>query len=296
MQNHNITLAVDELEIDMNLEEAKENIGKEVVYFGNDKNLLDDVFKGKKLIISEPTRSREQNVLIEYDDLYFWVINPLHIKLKEQPMQNYKIKVTPETSEEVQRLFFELGYRWTNGHKEVHATNEITFIFVDEDGMFFSEYHKFMAIEYFQEITIPQLRDMVVLKRNDVGDATHIGRSGSQYYRGYMDYLWNGVHWLVTVVNDDAVTPIKKESEMKVKELNKFVNLKSTEMTWQDALRAVADGKDVEVKNISWFDINDLKLGQIKKGKAFRIKPQTIYIDGGDYTKEELLKIVGEMG
>ena len=29
-------------------------------------------------------------------------------------MQNYKIKVTPETSEEVQKLFFALGYQWRN--------------------------------------------------------------------------------------------------------------------------------------------------------------------------------------
>ena len=32
----------------MNLEEAIANIGKEVTYIGNDKELIDDVFKDKK--------------------------------------------------------------------------------------------------------------------------------------------------------------------------------------------------------------------------------------------------------
>ena len=66
----------------MNLEEAIANIGKDVVL---DRN--------------EIRKEVEQ-------------------QLKEQPMQNYKIKVTPETSEEVQRLFFELGYERMVGGKQ----------------------------------------------------------------------------------------------------------------------------------------------------------------------------------
>ncbi len=70
----------------MNLEEAIANIGKEVTYIGNDKELIDDVFKDKKLIIYELTKRMATNVLIEYDELCFWNIDPRHLKLKEQPM------------------------------------------------------------------------------------------------------------------------------------------------------------------------------------------------------------------
>ena len=83
---------------------------------------------------------------------------------------------------------------------------------------------------------------------------------------------------------------IKLKEQPRVKELNKFVHLKSTEMTWQDALRAVADGKDVEAEGFynikEWLELN------IGTAKGFRLKPKTIHIDGGDYTKEELLDII----
>lgn len=65
------------------------------------------------------------------------------------------------------------------------------------------------------------------------------------------------------------------------------------DMTWKDALRAVADGKDVEAEGFDsikeWLELN------IGTAKGLRLKPQTTHIEGGDYTKEELLKIAGEM-
>lgn len=66
------------------------------------------------------------------------------------------------------------------------------------------------------------------------------------------------------------------------------------EMTWQDALDAFKEGKEVEVKNISWFNIKDLKLENVKRGTAFRVVPKRIILNG-EYTKEELLQKIGEM-
>lgn len=259
----------------MNLEEAKANIGKEVIYIGDDRELINDVLKGKKLIISYPTKNTKTSVLIEYDDLCFWNVDPQYLKLKEQPMKNYKIKVTPETSEEVQRLFFELNYAWSGGNKTTKY----------KDSLYIHTIDKIITVTNCEEtysdlnateITIPQLRDFVVLKRNDMGDATHEHiESGNKYYRGFKDYVFDGVEWVLTDITfPNSLKPINRG------------------MTWQDALRAVADGKDVErFKNGEWQNINDAF-----KYSRYRLKPKTIYIDGGDYTKEELLEIAGEMG
>lgn len=297
--NSVFTVGVEGLELSeqgMNLEEAKANIGKEVIYIGNDQEVI-SAFNGKKLIISYPTKNTKTSVLIEYDELCFWNVDPQDLKLKDKPMQNYKIKVTPETSEEVQELFFELGYSWVNGN-EVYRYPNMKFIYVEDGLIFYRTTHEDVDFEY-QEITLPQLRDLVVLKRNDVGDATHVQKNyeSNKYYVGDSVYNFDGI-WVKTIINKvdilGCLKPIiNNNSEMKVKELNKFVHLKSKEMNFRDALIAINNGEEVEfLRDGDWFSFVECAFENYK----FRIKPKTIHIDGGDYTKEELLKIVGEMG
>lgn len=74
-------------------------------------------------------------------------------------------------------------------------------------------------------------------------------------------------------------------------------DLVKPQMTWQDALRAVADGKEVEVDSISdgWLDVTTCCIELLQELESFRIKPPTIFLNGGNYTKEQLLKIAGEM-
>lgn len=279
----------------MDLEEAKLNIGKEVIYIGNDKKLIDDVFNGKKLIIAEPTKRMATNVLIEYDELCFWNIDPQHLKLKEQPMQNYKIQVTPETSEEVQKLFFGLGCEWSFSGKDILEYNKnLPHIFL-LDGCLYNYTSKEKRDE-LEEITLPQLRDMVVLKKNDVGDATHEDNHGMLWFIGCFHYLWDleSKRWIKTKPINLRFKEIKKIENISVEVVAVDVECQE-EMTWEDALRAVADGKEVVFNN--GFVSSDMS--SYLKGHflncSFSLKPQTIYIDGGDYTKEELLKIVGEM-
>lgn len=205
-------------------------------------------------------------------------------------MQNYKIEVADEAeSKEVQELLFALGCYWYNLGKEVNYLKN-KFLFVNgikqisrhnDDDIFFQSDN--------QEITLPQLHDLVVLHRNDVNDATHevIGNNdplfmtsdGELYYFHVTLEKWQKHGSTATdVILSDYARPIKEQPQM----------------TWQDALRAVADGKGVEVKNISWFNAENLKLEQIKQGKEFRIAPQRKTLNG-NFTKEELLKIAGEM-
>lgn len=274
----------------MNLEEAKANIGKEVVLDESTKP-----YKNGTLILLISSNDFIKGILLDVDhystakvdtlDGFHLFINIEHLKLKEQPMQNYKIKVTPETSAEVQELFFELGCKWYSGTREVKHQGQ-SFLFVNDRYQIEHDNDlECFELDEGEEINLPQLRDIVVLKRNYVGDATHIQKNdkSNKYYVGDSVYNFNGV-WVKTTISKSDISGCLKS-----------ISNKDKEMTWEDALDAVKDGKAVEVKNISWFDINDLNLGQIKKGKAFRIKPQTIHIDSGDYTKEDLLKIAGEM-
>lgn len=109
----------------------------------------------------------------------------------------YKIKVTPETSAEVQELFFELGYRWStqdNASQEPKYTDSREYIFAYQEDMRLTA--PYLDLRRFesranQEITLPQLRDMVVLNRNSVGDATHEDNYGMLWFIGCSHYLWN---------------------------------------------------------------------------------------------------------
>ena len=92
-------------------------------------------------------------------------------------MENYKVKVGSEAeSKEVQGLFFELGGGWGNGRAVVENTeSECLFltnsVCITHTPLVDNYFYKHEA----KELTISQLKDMVVLKRNDVGDATHGG-------------------------------------------------------------------------------------------------------------------------
>ena len=94
-------------------------------------------------------------------------------------MKDLKIRVANKAeSKEAQELFFELGYYWAyrNIGKKFHYEDGDVFIFAGSDrilGSGITENTDFFNNHRSKEITVQELRDMVVLKRNDVGDATH---------------------------------------------------------------------------------------------------------------------------
>lgn len=113
-------------------------------------------------------------------------------------MDNYKIKVKDEAeSKEAQELFFELGFqhRWDGAVlKESWSTARLIYA---ENGILWAgncsdDFHECE----FQELTLPQLRDLVVLKRNDVKDATHEDQYGDKWlylderHYVYLNYQW----------------------------------------------------------------------------------------------------------
>lgn len=127
-------------------------------------------------------------------------------------MENLKVKVSSEAeSKEAQGLFFELGYDWfKKGYVEV-KTPETIMAFENgalTTGIRGSINHK--------EITIPELRDLVVLKRNNVGDATHTDGHYSFYVGKDKNYFFSSCDkaWRGTWKNVDILKPIG-EKEMK---------------------------------------------------------------------------------
>ncbi len=76
-------------------------------------------------------------------------------------MDNYKIKVKDEAeSKEAQELFFELGYIVVN-----HVDNEKGFIVVSKEAGSPFNFGYWCSVD--KELTLPQLRDLVVLNGKD---------------------------------------------------------------------------------------------------------------------------------
>ncbi|MEN8395990.1 hypothetical protein ABFO98_17610 [Acinetobacter baumannii] len=199
-------------------------------------------------------------------------------------MDNYKIKVKDEAeSKEAQELFFELGFqhRWDGAVlKKSWSTARLVYV---ENGILWSgncsdDFHECE----FQELTLPQLRDLVVLKRNDINNATHTCENDFKYI--CIDERWHLMTtdgWFHVSVNPKALKPINQPQDPAL-------------ISGAEALRALADGKDVDVhestyKNEVWFNLKDTKftpaeiLAEKVRDKpytlTFRLKPQTIKVE-----------------
>ncbi|MDV8150396.1 hypothetical protein R5L37_01270 [Acinetobacter pittii] len=114
-------------------------------------------------------------------------------------MNNYKIRVNNEAeSREAQELFFELGYKWfISGKFSSHLNAK--FIFAKDDGRLQYETSNEVAFneEEHQELTLPQLRDLVVLHRNNIDDANWVTEGDDQIYQDSTgkSFIFRGKGW-----------------------------------------------------------------------------------------------------
>lgn len=189
-------------------------------------------------------------------------------------MNNYKIRVNNEAeSREAQELLFCLGCEWPNG-REFSAShnkgqNAIGF-FEDKEICLVWVYPD--TSPRFQELTLPQLRDLVVLHRNDVKDATHVGKSGSEYYVTDIEvvYFFDGMEWVQKNVDVSNLKPIQKPQP------------EQGLISGADALRALANGEEVQQwdGNIWWDVEGNYQIDVFRCGKyKFRLKPRTIKLE-----------------
>lgn len=114
-------------------------------------------------------------------------------------MDNYKIKVNDEAeSKEAQELFVQLGFEKTG-----FSCDEFPCYLATWEGGF-SDYvlDSLNISRERKELPLPQLRDLVVLKRNDVKDATHRDKRDETIYltSDKVIYYWQG-EWCKSAIN-----------------------------------------------------------------------------------------------
>ena len=119
---------------------------------------------------------------------------------------NYKVKVGSEAeSKEAQELFVALG-------GEVRLDDRVGIVCLTEGKIYTDDIKFYDAYGDCKELTIPQLRGMVVLKRNDVSDATHTDGHYSFYVGKDKNYFFSSCDkaWRGTWKNVEILKPIER--------------------------------------------------------------------------------------
>ena len=137
-------------------------------------------------------------------------------------MGNYKVKVGSEAeSKEVQGFLIESGYKRPYANFVLH--NGWVCINDKKQIMCVCESQAGSEIDIYEEIKFNELRDIVVLKRNDVADATHkcIYDNIPEYFMASdgVLYFYKNTDWVRTKNTklwcDTHLKPITKEPVMK---------------------------------------------------------------------------------
>lgn len=203
-------------------------------------------------------------------------------------MDNFKIKVSGLTDTEKLKVIEDLVFLGYKKH-----TDDWKPIYVSECG-FYVAYAPPNKIEWdtieswkdhhvTSELTLPKLRDLVVLKRNDVKDATHIDpEDGLKYVN--LSGKW---HWF----NDELCEEFpdfgwhesantREHDDHALKPINSFKD--QGLISGAEAKLAWATGEQVECISMNeWHDITDeMPLSVFDRvDLKFRLKPQTIKLD-----------------
>lgn len=193
-------------------------------------------------------------------------------------MEGYKIRVNNEVeSKEAQELFFELGAVWGQSKKASFNSEPMSYIYFNGSTLYYGHDDEndmawFTSGESGKELTLPQLRDLVVLKRNCMDDQNHV-RHGCVAYRD----------------SDGYVYTYDKQLECWLKTDDKPLSQDTALISGADALRALADGvkpeeiegrfsSGIETYFLSMDGKVDVFLKYLDK-KLFRIKPQTVKLE-----------------
>lgn len=149
-----------------------------------------------------------------------------------------------------------------------------------------------------KEITLPKLRDLVILHRNHVNDATHAGKeddtkwfvSRDDEYYEYGRATLGAIGWVKSskyLFDESNAQPIQKEEKET-----------QPELTQKDYVNKYMDGENVQYFSDcfeGWISLDSIDLVVIRDGNLqLRIAPKTILIDGNYCTKEEALKVIEE--
>lgn len=134
-------------------------------------------------------------------------------------MDNYKIKVKDEAeSKEAQELFFELGFKWAGDYPE--NGDWYSHLYTEKSTCCYLSPYVWGGLgDRFQEITIAELRDLVVLKRNDVKDANYESayeEHDDLYFKDSSGRLYRwfcGSHWAEAASYKGEIRSIKNSKD-----------------------------------------------------------------------------------
>ncbi|MFW6585388.1 hypothetical protein [Acinetobacter baumannii] len=197
-------------------------------------------------------------------------------------MDNYKIKVKNEAeSKEAQELFEQLGYsnRQSKRFGFVYTQNGE----IGCDSMEHWDYYNDLC----QELTLPQLRDLVVLKRNDINDANcidkkreawYLASDGTYYAWQYRKLCWDTESDACVEAHD--IKPITKPQDPAL-------------ISGADVPALIKKGESVQFRSVfnvqgggEWQDLNlerdeeEFSLGDLINTRfEWRLKPQTIKLE-----------------
>ncbi|MCZ0696060.1 hypothetical protein OZZ14_00765 [Acinetobacter baumannii] len=198
-------------------------------------------------------------------------------------MDNYKIKVKDEAVfAEVVALCEQISGK-SFPYPNISCDPDL-WIFIGPEGAFgwsLDLDHSWSGLD-LKELTLPQLQDLVVLKRNDVKDATHRDKQDESIYltSDKVIYYWQG-EWCKSAINKsndyenyiaNSLTPIAKPQAPAL-------------ISGAEAKLAWANGVDIQIKNVNcvnWYDLDESKynLDIFDNVRVdFRLKPQTIKLE-----------------
>ena len=209
-------------------------------------------------------------------------------------MENLKIKVNNEAeSKEAQELFFSLGYVWLSGCTT--TSNETSpYLYTSEDfGLWCGDFHSTFNESGRKEITLPQLRDMVVLKRNDRKDATHYRGDGKEYFQSFDKeryYHFQDGAWVLSTWMNYQLLPQLKPIEKEMKETEYLE--KQEDGSYKLVLRGECKEGDIEVPEGADIYVNNTSKGGLcfYKNNASSIFDSGEWVDAEYWTNEKLLE------
>lgn len=194
-------------------------------------------------------------------------------------MDNYKIKVNDEAVfAEVVALCEQISGK-SFPYPNISCDPDL-WIFIGPEGAFgwsLDLDHSWSGLD-LKELTLPQLQDLVVLKRNDVKDANWETEGGDQIFKDSNDksYIYRSDGW-------DELQRHEMRQAMWEKPKAIAQPQDPALISGADVLRALADGKEVEgfsEENEEWIPIVYFSVQEVVNGLyKFRLKPQTIKLE-----------------
>lgn len=199
-------------------------------------------------------------------------------------MQNLKIKVNSEAeSKEAQELLFKLGAKKALPDIVCFSKNVRAVCCICNSVLVNTISFESCSSE-LKEITLPELRDMVVLKRNCISDATHYDSHITtekikciligEWWNAFTGGKWQQ-HCHVSSGRAEYMKPIEKT-------MREFLNINTFAVRKSDENGNIAFGRDhadwIEIPEGATYYATDSNLG-IKKNYFFRCPDDAIWIE-----------------